>query len=568
MPTRAFRTRRVIPVPMRELRSPNITAVRKFVKWWPAWAAFLIFLCQGSLVLSYPGLQNDELLFAEPIYQVAGLHWAPRIFRHAVPVMLESYLGALKTWVYWPLLAIGKPSVQSIRWPVLLLSATSLCILFRFVELVHSRWAAAAAVMLAATDPCYILTGCFDWGPVVVQHFLLATAAVAAFQHVRTGRERDLAISAFCAGLALWDKALFVWPAVGIAAGLTVAFAGPLRRAITRRRLAVGAAAFAVGAAPFLCYNVTHRGASFRANAGLTLSEFGTKFAVLRSTANGSGLFGYLVQEDDAPSPKAPGNWAERDSAWIRGWAGEWRSDGRDWVEAAALALFPLAWISGARRLLGCLWVAIGVGWLQMVITREAGGSVHHAILLWPMPAVAVGVMLAEGAARLRPWGGRAAAVALAAMMAAGLLTFNQYLYQFGRDGAGGSWSDAVTRVAEAAPGWGARAIYAGDWGVKPALVVMGRGRTPVRWAAAWLMSDDPGPAGRAQALAGIADAEGAWVQFTDGNEQFNGVNARLERMAREAGFEKEPIAIYKDCNGRPMIQAFRFRRRAGAEGD
>jgi len=50
-----------------------------------------------------------------------------------------------------------------------------------------------------------------------------------------------------------------------------------------------------------------------------------------------------------------------------------------------AILLMPLAGGSDRRAVLFAL-IAMTVAWLQMAITANAGGSVHHTILLWPLP--------------------------------------------------------------------------------------------------------------------------------------------------------------------------------------
>src|SRR5690349_17348634 len=74
-----------------------------------------IFVALACAVLPYPGIQTDEALFAGTYYQpyeASDGFWA---FKHHVPTMLMSYLGALKTWLYYPIFKLFTPSVWSLR---------------------------------------------------------------------------------------------------------------------------------------------------------------------------------------------------------------------------------------------------------------------------------------------------------------------------------------------------------------------------------------------------------------------------------------------------------------------
>jgi len=133
------------------------------------------------------------------------------VFKHKIPMLLISYLGALKAWVYAPILAIWEPSVWSVRVPVLLAGAVTLFLFWMLLERTVSRRAALAGTALLAFDTTFLLTTCFDWGPVALQHLLAVSAALLLVRFHTTGSRRMLGAAFFLLGLALWDKALFGW---------------------------------------------------------------------------------------------------------------------------------------------------------------------------------------------------------------------------------------------------------------------------------------------------------------------------------------------------------------------
>ena len=66
--------------------------------------ACLFFFLAGLALIPHAGIENDEVLFAEAIYHPRAELYAIRIGRSHVPLMLISYLGALKSLIYKPLL--------------------------------------------------------------------------------------------------------------------------------------------------------------------------------------------------------------------------------------------------------------------------------------------------------------------------------------------------------------------------------------------------------------------------------------------------------------------------------
>lgn len=544
---------------MSEPATRPISSVRGFLNWWPALAGFLLILCLGCLLLPYPGLQNDEVLFAQSLYQIAGLHYSVRIGHIDVPVMLLSYLGALKTWIYAPILKHWKPSPASIRWPVLLLCALSSILFFAIVRRIHSQRAAAAAVLLLATDSSYLLTSCFDWGPVALQHLLLLAACLFTLRFANSAKARDLAAAAFLAGLALWDKALFLWPFGGIVIALLLVFPRELRKRLSFLNAAVAILAFSIGAYPLILYNWTHQFATFRSNASFTFSKFDEKVATLRSTSDGSVLFGYLANDGTPAEARAPETRSERWSGTVHQRFGDHRRNAMIWAFLAALALFPFLWFTPARRVLAFTLIAIAVGWLQMAVTRDAGGSAHHAILLWPLPQLFIAVAFAQASFYLKKAGPWILAVALAALVSVNLLNCNQYLYQFSRFGGAGSWSDAIYPLSTGVSKIPADTLLVDDWGILTPLLVIHRGALPLRIASAPFMSDNPSPADVAEASQSFAEKNAVWLGHTTPNEQFTGVNARLVKLAAAQGYRKEILDTFYDSNQRPVFEAFRL---------
>jgi len=231
-------------------------ALKLTLRWWPAAILPLLFFLLGWVFLPYAGLQQDEVLFATPDYhQLSSSVFTVPVGQYHLPVMLLSYLGALKTWLFAPVLMRIRPSYLSLRLPPLLIGAMTIGIFVWFLAKVHNRKAALVAGLLLATDTIFLLTTCFDWGPVVLQHFL-TVAGIALVAKFATDGSRDALFCAFLAfGLCMWDKALFSWMLIGLTVAVLAVFPRELWSRCTRANLGRAVAGFCLGALPLLIYN-------------------------------------------------------------------------------------------------------------------------------------------------------------------------------------------------------------------------------------------------------------------------------------------------------------------------
>jgi hypothetical protein len=193
--------------------------------------------------------------------------------------------------------------------------------------------------------------------------------------------------------------------------------------------------------------------------------------------------------------------------------------------------------------------IAIVVTWVHMDLAG-GGGAAHHAVLLWPLPHFFMAVVFAEGSLHVRF--GKQALAAVAAMLAIGnILVTNQYLYQFIRNGAAETWTDAVYALASDLKQSHASQVLLPDWGVTESLCVLNQDNPPAHPV------DEPFV---------VSDINAIWVDHTPGQEFSKGVHERVLAAARSAGFEPVMQQIYYDRNGRAIFRSFKFRKNRGTE--
>jgi 4-amino-4-deoxy-L-arabinose transferase-like glycosyltransferase len=510
----------------------------------------------GFLLIPYAGIQMDEALFAGPYYQPAAREFRIRLFHHDIPLMVMTYIGTLKTLLYWPLFGIFRTAFEShpltaawvLRVPTVLAASLTVFVFFHLADRAANRLTAVIAALLLATDPTFLLTNTFDWGPVALEHLLLVTGCFFLTKYAQDRLPRDLPLGFFFLGLALWNKAVFVWALAGLICGVLSVFGRDVSKMTTRRLFATAAAGFLVGALPFVIYNGHRRAETFRTSGHLEPLHAPSKFLHVRSALGGYGLYGYIVSEEYTDKPKIPSTALGRASVYVRDHIGEHRGAGMEYAAGLALLAVPLWWRSRAARF--CL-VFSAVAWFFMASTRDAGASLHHTVLLWPFPQLFVAIVIAA----LR-W--KSAALSICALLVIlNLLTVNQYLAQFARNGAEGVYSDAIYTLSTELPD--GPTIYMLDWGIQFPLDIFHDGRLHMRSGHDPFMSDTPSDGDQIGAQRMFNDRGALFVTHAGKREVFSGVHKRFTDAAGAAGCREDQARTIPDSNGRPVFEIFQL---------
>ena len=509
--------------------------------------AFL-FVLLGIILIPYAGLEVDEVVFAAPLHGTPKYVFATHLLHHAIPLMVISYVGALKTWLYWPLLWIRSANVYAIRLPMVLAGAITTVIFYKWAYLFAGPRAALMAAILLATDPMFLLTDTFDWGPVALQHLLVVSGCFL----IARGR---LPWGAFLFGLALWNKAIFVWTLAGLSVAALLIFPAALVSVLAHwRRWTRALLAFALGALPLLYFNEKHPHSTF-GNAEFSVENFPAKYQELRATVDGSGLFGFLVAPDSEEHRTEPQSPQRRLASWVSDRLGRHQKNLMPYAILIAASTVLLWWRAPGRRAALFAIVCGGVTFLAMAVTRDAGATVHHTVLLWPMPQLLVGVAL--GALPL-PW----LRVGLVALLAgANLLVINQYIAQFEQNGSYGTFTDATNPLAASLAGTPDENIYIIDWGIYETVDFLLQGRSRLREAYPLFQQPLPNQRQSGEIDAMIVHPHALFVDHIPALEQFRGAGARLEAAARSKGYEKITMRTIADRHGRAIFQVFRFQQ-------
>jgi hypothetical protein len=534
----------------------NLVKVRVF-----AVACCVLFFATGRAFIPHLGLQNDEALFANGIYKPYAVAYALQVGHSRLPIMLMSYLGTLKSWIYRPIFALFGTGNGAIREPMLLAGVASIWLFFLFLRRAAGYRAALVGCGLLATDTLYLLTVSFDWGPVALQHMMLLAGVWLLLGFYQQGGERRLFWGCLVLGLAMWDKALMIWMLSGMGVAVLALYRRPVLKLLSWRRLAIAALAFVLGALPLVIYNANNRFVTFRGNTSWETDNIPGKTRLLLATADSGALFGWLVNEDwQTATPHTPKGLAQSASARISALTGRQRHTLLLYAFILALLLAPLGGPSARRAILFAL-ITMAVAWVQMAVTANAGGSVHHAILLWPLPQMVIGISFAAASRRWRRGGTQVLAVVLAILMCSGLLVTNEYFYLMIRNGGGQNWTDAIFTLSRYLDGSRAGNIFCMDWGMMDSLRLLHRGKLPLRVGTDPISKPSLGDEDRKMLARQISAPDHLFLNHTKDWEFFPGINDRLVKYAADAGYRREILATISDRYGRPIYEVYHFVR-------
>jgi 4-amino-4-deoxy-L-arabinose transferase-like glycosyltransferase len=412
------------------------------------WSLGALLLALQFSFLAGPGIQEDEALFVAPFLRRAAALYEWGFGGLRVPVMAMDYLGALKSWVYWPVFQVWHPGVWSMRVPVCLLSVATLLLFADLARRVAGRRVALAAAAILATDAVFVLMNVFDMGPVCL--LLLATVGflnlIARFATSEDGR--FLGAAFLVAGLALWYKAVFLFPLVGMLLALVVAYPAAVRRFVTGRNLAIAAVSIVIGAAPLIAFNVHKWGGTFAASRELPEVAASEKLMMLEHTLDGRALEHYMFRSSfDEKIVLGGAPMADVVTGWYRE---SQLGPGSALLPVLVLALLvlPLLRRSSLFPALVFSWVALLAAYVAMLVFRDAGAGPHHTALLDPAPQFIVAASVAALAERLRVARSAALAVFCVVVVGSNLWLLGQYGRAARADGFSVYWTDAVQNLA------------------------------------------------------------------------------------------------------------------------
>lgn len=533
-------------------------------------AALILYLALSIYQLDLPGLSYDEALDAVPAMQMAlgrqldivdafdlaGRQW---------PLMVMPYVGPTTSYLVLPGFALFGVSVTTLRVTNILLGLATLLLAWGFLRDFLDARVAALSVLLLAANPTFVFWSRI--GAIVSLPMLPLTIVVlwSLWRWYRGGRASYLLLAAFCLGLGLTTKLLFIWLWVALAAAWLLlspwlrpgrgwaAWRWPLERS-TPAVLALAAAMLLLGSAPLLLYNLRDLGTVQVLAANLAQTQ-------LYGIDNRDVLANLrTVFLDDLPTLLR--------GAWWSGPSGELH------VNRLALPAFLLAagalplfhWrgrlIYSPRRL--ALFYVLVVAIVAQSAITVSGLGATHLMILWPMPQALTAAALVNGAAALlnrRParrwlWIGLAGAIA-SVLVLAEIRTTWQYHQALQRSGGTGWFSDAIYELAADLDqaGDGEPPILALDWGFRRSLQLLTEDR--VNPEERFSYAAQPDPAMEMFINWRVTQGPALYLLHTPAATAFPGHREVFEDAAYRHRLAPTLWKRYEQRDGEPVIEVF-----------
>jgi Dolichyl-phosphate-mannose-protein mannosyltransferase len=516
-------------------------------------ALALAFVAAGMLFVPRLGIEADEAIITNGIYDHGNPWYSWKFAGAELPIMLISYLGALKAWFYNGLFLFVPPRPMILRLPMLLLAGVTLWLFFELLDRTVNRRAAWIGTLLLATDTSYLLLNTADYGPVTLQFVFKLAALVLLVRFHKNGSRQELAYAFFFFGLGLWDKAVFAWVLFGLAVAAVAVFPRDVRKHLSRANIAVAGLALLAGALPLVIYNVDRPLETLRSNAHLEQAPVLAKTVLLERTMDGAAMFGFLTAVEPGPHPGEPNHWYQSLSLEVSRWTGHPHRNAMLVVAIASGLSLIFLWKSPARQPILFGLIACLATWLPMVLTAGAGAAAQHVILLWPFHLIPVAAVLALIPSRGVP------AIFTALLCGWNLAVTNQYYADLIVNGPAIRWTDAMDPLNRYLTDLRAPRIVAADWGFIETMNLLGEGELPMYYLPHAGTGGDQATEESIAAL--LRDPSSVFVAHAAGFAFHPGERAALEDLARREHYEEQPLTTIQDRNGRPTFDVFRFRK-------
>lgn len=502
------------------------------------------------------GPHHDENFFVKPVFFPQWSHTFVTFGGHQYPLMLQAYIGAPKVILYQAIFTIVKPSLWSLRIPVLAAIIGSIFLIrSSCIRVGHPLTGNALATFLVCS-PLIMLTNVFDWGPVCMQMFLLALAVACWSMGFSKGSVPWLAACAFFAGVGIWEKMTFAFCFGPMLAILFCATLLRLSRKQQIQSIVASVVGLLLGVSPLI--GATYISTSQPLKDLLTfesLSVYLLKFQLLGRAISGSSLVGYMT----SPQPYWPmiSNVVTRSFADVLAVLLHYGFQAPSLVLAILLgaALVP----GKTQKLRWALVVGEVCSWLAMVSFRNLGSSAHHTVLLLPV-LFALLALTIEDASQLNPPWRTSIGCFASIVLLLNVASYADYIMRLKYLPVPTVWSPAIGLAASQAIKQQSMALFTDDWGLDNAVILLSAGKVvafpavPIHWREGVEAPD------REAALKIMEQRNALFLGFAAGKQSFPIGPAVLGELASQHGLSRCVIASFPNRpGGETVVELYRF---------
>jgi hypothetical protein len=335
------------------------------------------FALMASRHIAIPGLYYDEVLFVNAATGGASDSFvARRIF--GVPVMLMSYIGALKAYFYFPIFKLFGVSAATIRLPVICVSLVSLWMIFMISRLYFNAPTSAVVTSLVAFDPIFIFMTKLDFGPIVFMMLLKLLVLFFFIQTMTTASSRYLWPLVISAMLGLYDKLNFIWFILALGVSTAILFRAEISELFYSSRRRVSAIAL-----PMACLTITILLGAI-SSLRLLMRTQGSDTSLWERIAYAQSLYAISMNGGELYSRVLDSQLASGTIV--------------NYITVSALIMLVIGGVrilvqkrrgraiqlSPLDRMMACYLILFALIFAQIVLTHKAGGA-HHILMLYPL---------------------------------------------------------------------------------------------------------------------------------------------------------------------------------------
>lgn len=457
------------PSPVRRYRETFVLLAA-----WLLLAAIVVLFATQNLAV--PGLYYDEAIFAGLAKDFVTGHAQGQhmpgyetvtLAGHPFPVLVQDYLGALKSWMLIPAFQFFGTTFAVLRGSNLFWQLTALLLLM----LGARRWFGCGTAVIAgaflAFDPTYFFISVLDWGVALPSFVCRCACFLFAVRWNQMRKLPDAFLAGLFAGLGFFNKGDFAIFLLGIAAAAVIFYWKELIGVIRQHSGSVALAAFgfAIGAGPMLIQVprlVTLTVSAPHPNAS---GQLGVKIKTLLSMYDGTHVF-RLMNVGGVFERMYDGATGPRTIFGI----------------ALVIALLSFAFVfdkvpTKSRRItfLVAAWALITVG----VFLLPDAVRIHHEAMVYPLPHLilaALVVMLWKtrtNRAKLDYAISALIAVGVVDLVGSQIHTIQSTEQLIQKTGGRGRWSESLNQFCHDVSFRSALTIVSLDWGFNEQLMFL-----------------------------------------------------------------------------------------------
>ena len=427
--------------------------------------------------LSAPGLYYDEAVFAglarDFLAGKSSGHHMPATMAvdlcgRPFPVFVQSYLGAVKSWLLMPAFAVFGSSVPVLRLTTFSWGLIGLLLFMLWVRRLLGLPAALIAGPLLGLDPAYFFMTVHDWGSVALSFFCRFAGFGLLLLWWQGRKWRHLFLATFFFGLGFFNKVDFIVILFGCGLALLLTH---WKQIVSAIKAAPGG--FALGGSGFLLVVVPMmvlRGGLILQQVKIASGEIGLMEKVRTALAMYDGSYFLRLMDVGGRFDKM----FEASSA-------VWSPFGLALLLASAFLI-----VEGFRHfrtdsrcrllaflLLSALFETTGI------LLLPGANRIHHALLVYPFPQLIITVAL------MRLWRRKPAtsadnSIRRVFIVGAGLMLIAGHLFAIQKTerwiqetGGRGLWSNALDEFCNDVKGRADLTIISLDWGFNEQLLFL-----------------------------------------------------------------------------------------------